>query len=66
MSPNRLALFWELGMCWQEMGFLLELRQCWQGKKTTNIPIYILITRGLRDSQFYSFFLFFYFQRQVR
>lgn len=29
---------------------------------STNIPIYILITRELRDSQFF----FFFFQRQVR
>lgn len=35
LSPNRLALFMELGVCWQELGFLSELRLCWQERKTT-------------------------------
>lgn len=50
LSQNRLFLFWEQRVCWQELGFHLELRLRWQQRKTIQNTdlLLILLIRGLR------------------
>lgn len=45
-------------MCWQEMGFLLELRQCWQERKTTPQHSYLYpYYKRVKRSPVFFFFL---------